>query len=123
MLGCAQRGLLKELQQEYALLSSDDAAHFSALPIAKVMNKCKPRDTCWHLGRMSSNSADRDRAGAPYLKLYRPFVAGYEEAVATVKRLGQQEAFAAWLKQQTIECGKPPSAHSSHPSSFELFVG
>ena len=50
-------------------------------------------------------------------------MAGYEEAVATVKRLGQQEAFAAWLKQQTIECGKPPSAHSSHPSSFELFVG
>ena len=51
MLGCVQRGLLKELQQEYALLSSDDAAHFSALPIAKVMNKCKPRDTtCWQLG-------------------------------------------------------------------------
>eukprot|EP01045_Picozoa_sp_COSAG04_P003248 COSAG04_NODE_130_length_24323_cov_50.932835_33_plen_61_part_00 len=45
VLGCAQRGLLKELQQEYALLSSDDAAHFSALPIAKVMNKCKPRDS------------------------------------------------------------------------------
>ena len=72
---------------------------------------------------MSSNSADRDRAGAPYLKLYRPFVAGYEEAVATVKRLGQQETFAAWLKQQTIECGKPPSAHSSHPQSFVVFVG
>ena len=46
-------------------------------------------------------------------------MAGYEEAVATVKRLGQQEAFAAWLKQQTIECGKPPSSNSSPHSPIQ----
>jgi hypothetical protein len=85
-----QRGLLKELQKEYALLSSDDTRHFSALPIANVLKK-------W----------------APGLKFYRPYVSGYKGGVDCIKRLGgpkddrhqNETPFKVWLRERVQQCG------------------